>query len=165
MNSIFTRRSIRSFTDKPVSQEDIRYILKAAMAAPSAKNTQPWRFIVIDDRKILDEIPNFHPYSKMLHEAPVAIAVCADTVGSYKGMWVQDCAAATQNMLLAAESKGLGSVWLGVYPTDLVDSVKDLLKTPDNIVPFSIVALGHKVAEKQPNDRYDEEKVHYNSWS
>ncbi len=166
MNSIFTRRSIRKYTNAVVSKDDITYLLKAAMAAPSAGNQQPWQFIVIQDRNILNEIPNFHPYSKMLLEAPLAIVVCGDvSVEKHKGMWVQDCSAATQNILLAAESKNLGAVWLGVYPSEeRVNQVKKLLNLPEEIIPLSIIAVGHPAEQKEPADRYDEGRVHLDKW-
>ncbi|QNO16055.1 nitroreductase family protein [Alkalicella caledoniensis] len=165
MNEIFTRRSIRKYTNEPVSQEDITYLMKAAMAAPSAKNQQPWQFVVIDDRELLEKVPQFHPYSKMLLEAPLAIAVCGDLSGEYGGMWVQDCSAATQNILLAAESKGLGAVWLGIHPIEkLEQQVINLLNLPEGIIPLNLIAVGHPAEKKEPANRYHEAKVHYNKW-
>jgi len=135
LEAIKTRRSIRKFTDKKVSKEDINTLkvskedintlLEAAMQAPSAGNQQPWEFIVIDDRKILDVIPDFHPYSKMLKESPIAILVCGKIDATkYCGYWVQDCSAATQNILLAAHGVGLGAVWLGIYPKIALQQLK-----------------------------------------
>jgi len=166
MEGILTRRSIRKFTNKPVSKEDINDLLKAAMQAPSAGNNQPWYFVVIDDRKILDKIPEFHPYSKMLKEAPVAILVCAKvTTEKYCDYWVQDCSAATQNLLLVAHAKGLGAVWLGVYPIqERVVGITDLLGLPSDVVPLSLTAIGYPSEKKEPVDRYNEEKVKYNKW-
>ncbi|MFN2363312.1 MAG: nitroreductase family protein, partial [Halarsenatibacteraceae bacterium] len=111
---LFDRRSKRSFIDKEVEDEKIKKLLDAAMAAPSAHNKQPWQFVVIKDNEIMDKIMGFHNYSKMLKEASVAIAVCGDK-NAYKDFWVQDCSAATQNLLLMAENLGLGAVWLGMY--------------------------------------------------
>ncbi len=166
MNAIFKRRSIRTYQDKPVAEEHLEKILRAAMAAPSAGNQQPWHFIVIDDRSILKEIPKFHPYANMLNEAPCAIVVCGDTTRErHKSYWVQDCSAATQNMLLMATELGLGSVWLGVYPRDeRVSDLRKLLDIPDHIIPLNIVAIGHPAEEKGPSDRYDKARIHHNKW-
>jgi nitroreductase len=117
--AILSRRSIRKYLPTPVSEHDIHQLLDAAMNAPSSSNGQPWHFVVVSDRKLLDEIPRFHAYSGMLKEAPLAVVVCGDTsLEKTKGVWVQDCSAATQNLLLAARALGLGSVWLGVYPLE-----------------------------------------------
>ena len=111
MNAIFNRRSIRKYINKDISEDIINKIIKAGMAAPSAGNEQPWHFILINDKNILNEIPKFHPYSQMLKEVSCAIVVCGDlSLEKYEGFWVQDCSAATQNMLLMAQELGLGSV-------------------------------------------------------
>ncbi len=166
MEGILTRRSIRKFTDKPVSDNDLNDLLKAAMQAPSAGNKQPWHFIIINDRKILDAITEFHDYSKMLKESPVAILVCGDfETEKYCGYWVQDCSAATQNILLAAHTKGLGAVWLGIYPKqDRIDGIKKLFDLPSNVYPLSVIALGHPNEKKEPANRFNKEKIHYNKW-
>ncbi|MHA1684846.1 MAG: nitroreductase family protein [Candidatus Heimdallarchaeaceae archaeon] len=161
---IFTRRSIRKYKPQPVPKETLEYILRAAMAAPSARNLQPWHFVIIDDRKILNKIPDIQPYTKMLYEAPLAIVVCGDTKIS-EAYWVQDCSAATQNILLAAKNKGLGSVWCGIYPREKrVKALKELLKLPEHIVPLNVVAIGYPNETKPPVDRYDKAKIHYNGW-
>jgi nitroreductase len=136
------------------------------MAAPSAGNQQPWHFIVIEERSLLDEIPLFHPYSTMLKGAPLAVLVCGDLgMEKHKGYWVQDCSAATQNLLLAAHAKGLGAVWLGVYPLEeRIAGVRELLGLPENVVPFAIVALGHPAEQKPPGERYDASRVRRNRW-
>jgi len=166
MNSIFTRRSIRRYTDAPVPEEMLEKILRAGMAAPSAGNEQPWHFVVLTDKNILREIPKFHPYSHMLNHANLAIVVCGDlSAQKYEGYWVQDCSAATQNMLLMAEELGLGSVWLGVYPTeDRVKGMKKLLGLPENIVPFSILPIGYPDEKKDPVDRFNPSRIHRNHW-
>ncbi|AGB40338.1 nitroreductase [Halobacteroides halobius DSM 5150] len=172
MSIIFDRRSIRSYTSEPVSEEEIKYLLQAGMAAPSAMNQQPWEFVVIDDREVLDQIPEFHDYAQMVKEAPVVIAVCGnqedlkfDDPEAAKNYMLQDCSAATQNILLAAEEQGLGSVWLGVYPRKKRrKDVKKLLNLPDKVVPISLVVIGHTNEEKEVNDRYLEEKVHRNQF-
>ena len=166
MEAILSRRSIRKYTDQPISDETIQELLAAAMSAPSAGNEQPWHFVVIKDRKILNEIPNLHPHSGMLKDAPVAIMVCGDLdLQKYEGYWVQDCSAATQNLLVAAQAKGLGGVWLGVYPIeDRVAGLRKMLGMPDNVVPFSLLSIGYPAEEKPPGDRYDASRVHSDQW-
>jgi nitroreductase len=163
---IFSRRSVRLYTSKPVSRQALHEILRAAMSAPSAGNERPWHFIVLTDRAILDEIPKFHPYSAMLKYAQAAILVCGDlTLERHAGYWVLDCAAATQNMLLAAHAKGLGAVWCGVYPTeDRVQNLRQLLKLPEHVVPFSLVPLGFPAEVKETPDRFEGSRVHENKW-
>ncbi|MFW5790945.1 MAG: nitroreductase family protein [Bacillota bacterium] len=158
---LFNRRSKRSFIDKDVDDNKIKKLLEAAMAAPSAHNKQPWQFVVIRDNEIMDKIMEFHKYSKMLEEAPVAIAVCGDK-NAYKDFWVQDCSAATQNLLLMAENLGLGAVWLGVYPVEeYYPKLADLLELPDDLIPLNVIAIGYSDKESKRRDRYDESKVHY----
>jgi nitroreductase len=144
----------------------INQILKAAMAAPSAGNRQTWEFLIIKDRKVLDSIPDIHPYTKMSQEAPVAILVCGNLERSDgRGFWIQDCAAASQNILLAANSLGLGSVWCGVYPKeDLTDSFKKKFNLPENVFPVSYIPIGFPAEDKPPADRYDEKKIHHEKW-
>mgnify|MGYP001283425713 CR=1 FL=1 len=166
MNAIFTRRSIRKYTGEEVAWEKIEQILRAGMAAPSAGNEQPWHFVVLDDRNVLDEIPKFHPYSQMLKEARCAIVVCADlSLQRYEGYWVQDCSAAAQNMLLMAEELGLGSVWLGVYPVeDRVKALKKLLGLPENVIPLCILPIGYPAERKEPANRFQPSRIHKNRW-
>lgn len=167
MEAILTRRSIRKFTDWQVSRDLIREVLEAAMSAPSAGNEQPWHFVVIDDRPILDEIPKIHPHTAMVNEAPVAILVCGDlNLEKYKGFWVQDCSAATQNLLLAAHAKGLGAVWTGFYPVeDRVLGMQRLLGLPEHVIPLALVPIGYPAQKAGRQDRYREERVHYNNWT
>jgi nitroreductase len=166
MDVILGRRSIRKYTAEPVADEQVKRLLEAGMAAPSAHNRQPWHFIVIDDKATLLEIPKFHKYSKMLEQAPLAIVVCGDLeLEAGTGFWVQDCAAATQNILLAAKAMRLGAVWLGAYPNEgIVKSLRSLLKVPERNVPFCIISVGHPMEEKPPANRYDVGRVHRNLW-
>ena len=167
MEAIFTRRSIRSFTSEPVSDEQITKLLMAAMAAPSAGNEQPWEFIVVHERAALEEITQFHQYSQMLKEAPVAIIVCADPGRSKYPFdyWIQDCAAATQNILLAAVTAGLGTCWLGIYPQpERVEALRQIFGVPDSIVPFAVVAVGYSAKELRMSNRFDEKRVHIEKW-
>lgn len=166
MNAIFSRRSIRRYTAEPVSDELVRHFLAAAMQAPSAGDQRPWHFVVIRERVILNAIPQVHPHSLMLKTAPVAILICGDeSLQKHPGYWVQDCAAATENILLAVEEKGLGGVWLGVYPRhDRVDGIRQLLNIPADIIPFSLVSIGHPAEKKPAQDRFDPKRVHADRW-
>lgn len=164
IKTIFTRRSIRKYSPKPVSEENIKTILEAAMAAPSSSNRKPWHFIVVTDRVILDKLAKVHPYGKMLFDAPLCIAVCGDNTIS-PGSWVQDCSAATENLLLAVTALGLGAVWLGVYPRESrVGPISKVLKIPDHVIPLNLVSIGHPGEEKEPRTQYDEERVHNEHW-
>lgn len=164
LEAILSRRSIRKYTDRPVPEETVKELLKAAMSAPSANNVQPWEFVVITERKLLDAIPEVHPYSKMLKEAPLAIVVCGDSQKQER-YWPQDCAAATQNILVAARALGLGAVWLGVYPRDdRVAGLAKLLGIPGPFVPLCVISIGYPAEEKPPSNRYDEAKIHRNGW-
>jgi nitroreductase len=164
IQTIFSRRSIRKYSDEPVSESDIRTLLEAAMAAPSASNRKPWHFVVVGERGMLDRLGEAHPYGKMLFEAPLCIAVCGDTRIA-ELYWVQDCAAATENLLLAATALGLGAVWLGVYPrANRVAAIRDVLELPEALVPLSLVSIGHPAEEKEPRTQYDQARVHRNRW-
>ncbi len=167
---ILTRRSVREYSQKNVEDEKIKIILKAAMQAPSSRNSQPWHFIVVKKREILDEMARIHPYGKMLHRAKAAIVVCADPKlnKSRKMLWPQDCAAATQNILLASRCLGIGSVWLGVYPyEDRMRGIAELLGIPEDIVVFSVVSLGYPLEENafyEAENRYKKDRIHWDSW-
>ncbi len=166
LENLLTRRSVRSFTNEEIPPETITNLLKAAMQAPSSNNGQPWHFVVVDKREILDKISTFHPHSKMTLQAPAAIFVCAYVPqGKLYEMWIQDCAAASENILLAAHSLGLGGVWLGVHPREeRVNGVVELLGLPEDIKPFSIIVLGYPAEAPRSVDRFNAEKVHYNGW-
>jgi nitroreductase len=167
IEALFSRRSIRKYKPDPIPEGALRELLEAAMSAPSAGNQQPWHFVIIHDRKILDEIPTFHPHSQMLKEAPIAVLVCGDLkLEKHIGYWVQDCAAATENLLLAVHAKGLGGVWLGIYPReDRVAALRKLLGIPEHVIPFSLVPVGYPAESKPPRpDRYNAMKIHHDKW-
>jgi len=166
LECIHTRRSIRKYLDKDVPDDLIKQILEAAMTAPSAGNQQPWQFVVITDRILLDKIPEFHEYAQMCKEAHLAILVCADISSlRHEGMWEQDCSAATQNILLAAHALGLGAVWCGVYPRELkMKGFTQLLKIPEKIIPFSLIPIGYTTQKSGRVERYNKEKIHNNNW-
>ncbi len=166
MNAIFQRRSIRKYTSQQVAEERIEQLLRAGMAAPSAGNEQPWEFVVIRDRAVLNEIPKFHAFSKMLPEAGCAIVVCGDlNRDQFNGFWVQDCSAAAQNILLMAQELGLGAVWLGVYPDQSrVQPLAKLLRLPQNIVPLCILSVGYPAENRGEIDRFDPDRIHKDRW-
>ena len=167
IDAILTRRSIRSYKSEAVSEQTIETLLRAAMAAPSAWNEQPWEFVVIQDREMLDRIPDIHPHAQMAKEAPLAIVVCCDMEREkLKGLWVQDCSASTENLLLAAHASGLGAVWCGVYPDEgRVADVRTFLSIPETVIPFGLLVIGHPNEEKPPSDRYEASRVHHERWT
>jgi len=166
IEAILTRRSIRQYTEKSVPEELIYKILEAAMCAPSARNYQPWHFIVVTDRSMLDKIPEVHPYAEMLRQSPLAILVCGDKEIEPNSDYInQNCSAATENLLLAAYALGLGAVWLGVFPQkSRVEGLTRLFCLPENITPVSLVSIGYPAEIKPNENRFNEERIHYNKW-
>jgi nitroreductase len=164
IDAILARRSIRRYTDETVSDADVRTLLEAGMSAPSGSNKKPWHFVTITDRSKLDALAESAPYWKMLAEAPLAIVVCGDPAISEK-YWDQDGVAATENILIAVSMMGLGAVWLGCHPTpERMDSVRSIVGVPKNIVPITVLSIGHPAEEKEPRTQYDEERVHREQW-
>jgi nitroreductase len=166
LKAIYTRRSIREYQDKQISEELITIILKAGMMAPSARNQQPWEFVIITAAEIREKIPVVCPFAKMIVAAPLAILICGNLkVETAQGYWVIDCAAATQNMLLAAHALGLGAVWTGVYPREeRMDGLTELLDLPEYILPHSLVVFGYPDQQPEHPDRFKPERIHYNGW-
>jgi len=166
MDAILLRRSIRKYTSKPVPEGVVRDILKAAMSAPSAGDERPWEFIVIRDKNILEELMKVHPYAQMLNETSVAIVVCGHVKTEvYSDFWVQGCAAATENILIEATAKGLGCVWLGIYPMqDRVSGIKKLLGIPEDVMPLALVPLGYPAEKKKAENRFDVCRIHDDKW-
>jgi nitroreductase len=164
--AILTRRSIRQYKDQIVDEETQKKLLQAAMQAPSARNTQAWQFVIINDRQTLLDISNIHPYADMLKQAPLAIAVCGDfQLEENVDYLALNCAAVTENILLAAHSFGLGAVWLAIHPRKKrIKDLREILDLPDDIIPISLVAVGHKKDSKGLVDRFNPEKIHYNRW-
>ncbi|MBS3806770.1 MAG: nitroreductase family protein [Bacteroidales bacterium] len=165
-DGLITRRSIRAFKPDPIDREQVDEIIRAGMYAPSAVNCQPWHFIVIDDRSLMDRIMQIHPYAGMLAEAQYAVLICGDqNLEHGPGYWVVDCGAATQNMLLAAHAKGVGSVWLGLHPREKrKEGIRELFELPGHIQPFALIALGYPNEQKPVPERFKKERIHYNRW-
>jgi len=165
IDAILTRRSIRHFNPQPVPEEEIQVLLKAAMYAPSAGNAQPWHFVVIDERAVLDEVPKFHDYSSFIQEAPLAILICADKDLAKPERWIQDCSAAAENLLLAAHARGLGGCWIGIQPVpERIEGITRLVNLPDKIQPACLIAVGYP-AKTPPNpERFRPERIHHNRW-
>lgn len=166
LEAIFTRRSIRKYLDQSVPENLVERLLAAAMQAPSARNQQPWQFVVIDDREILAKVPGFMPNAAMASQAPLGILVCGDlSLEKSEGYWVVDCAAAVENILLAAHALGLGAVWTGVYPREArMEGLRQLVGLPKNVMAHSLVVLGFPDEEVMPADRYRAERVRKNRW-
>ena len=167
IDTILSRRSIRHYTGDPIADADINDLLRAAMAAPSAGNEQPWHFILLTERQLLDAVPAIHPHAAMTAAAPAAILACGEpALEKYPGFWVQDLAAAVQNLLLAAHGKGLGAVWCGIYPDPArMAAFRTLLDIPQTILPFALIPVGHPAEEKATIDRHRPERVHKNGWA
>ncbi len=166
LDNIFARKSVRSYTDEPVSPEQVETILKAAMAAPSGMNMQPWRFVVVTDQKVKDKLAV--GFNKMIAKAPVVIIVCGKTtnkLGAPNKNWTADCAASTENLLLAVEALGLGAVWTACYPyEDRMNPTVEALGLPENISPYCIVPIGHPAGNDKPKDKWNPENIHYEKW-
>lgn len=163
---IHTRRSIRVYQNKPVPEEAITKLLAAAMAAPSAYNRQPWEFVVITNREILDVIPTINPNAEMAKDAPLAILICGNLeLESSSGYWVVDCAAAVQNLLLCAHALGLGAVWTGTYPKEeRMDGYTTLFDLPDHVLPHTVVVIGYPDEQPPHENRFKPERIHRNRW-
>lgn len=169
IETIMTRTSIRSFTDKAVSADTIEMLLRAGMAAPTAVNKQPWHFVVINERAKLDELGGNGRQSQMWHESTLAIAVCGNMDKALEGpaqaFWVQDCSAATENILLAAKALGLGAVWTGCYPMEeRMANVSQVLNLPENIIPLCVIVMGYPNEQPEPKDKWKPENVSYNTF-
>lgn len=167
INNIMTRTSIRQYTDETVSKADIETMLRAGMAAPTAVNRQPWHFVAVTDKAKLAELAGRR--GGMIKQAGVAIVVCGNMDKAMQGpgqaFWVQDCSAATENILLAANAIGLGAVWTGCYPMDdRVTEVSKTLKLPETIVPLCVIAIGHPAEQPAPKDKWKPENVSYNEF-
>jgi len=164
--ALYTRRSVRKYTDKAVPLEWIEESVKAAMFAPSAKNQQPWEFIIITEKKFMDDVPSFSPHAAMSKGASAGVLICFNKeYETAEGFFPQDLGAATQNMLLSLHANGLGAVWTGVYPReDRVAGFSKALNLPENVIPYAFVIIGYPESEPPKVDRFKKERVHYNKW-
>lgn len=164
--AIFTRRSIRKFMELPVSKDDENLILKAAMLAPSACNEQPWHFVCIRDQSTREQLSHVSPYTHMAADAPLVIIVCGDlSLEKAAGMWVQDCSAAIENLLLAARGKNLGSVWCGIHPEkDRETKTREILGIPENVIPLGMISIGHPAQHFSEAARFNEDRIHREKW-
>lgn len=167
LDNIATRTSVRDYEARPVEKEKIEKMLRAAMAAPTAMNKQPWHFVVVDQRNVLDALAGANPYAKMLKKAPLAIVVCGNTdkmiEGGGRDFWIQDASAATENLLLAAHAMGLGAVWTGAYPSEeRCISISKVLSLSDNLIPLNMIVVGYPAEHPQPKQKFKEENVSYN---
>lgn len=162
--SILKRRSIRKFKKDAVSNEQVETLLQAAMAAPSARNMQPWEFYVVSDSKTLEKLRNIS--RNFEYESPLNIIVCGNTSRSItkndNDFWIQDCSAAVENILLAATELSLGTLWCGVYPVlERSNAIKEILGLNDDIIPLALIHVGYPDEEKEPRTQYNPEYVHY----
>jgi nitroreductase len=169
LSVIHSRKSVRHYTGEPVSKDDLTTLMKAGMAAPSAVNKQPWVFIAVTDPGTLEKLAAELPYTKMIVQAKACIVVCGDMSRALSGVerefWIQDCSAASENILLAAESLGLGAVWSGMYPLqERVKHVRAVLGLPDTIVPLNVIAVGHPAGVEKPQDKFDPARIHWEKW-
>jgi nitroreductase len=164
LDIIFSRRSIRQFTPEPVDQETLTLLLKAAMAAPTACNSQPWEFIVVTEGDTLDCIRAKLPFAR--YNNPAAIVVCGNPEIAHntaaREYWVQDCSAATENILIAAAGMGLGAVWIGIHPyASRIKLLRETLGIPEHVTPLCLVSVGHPAERKDPRTQYDEHRVYW----
>lgn len=166
LTAIATRRSVRQFTPEPVSDEELETLLRAAMAAPSAGNQQPWRFMVTRNPDVLARMAVATQYAAPVGRAPLGIVVLADTRDNkHPGYWVEDCSAAVENLLLAAHAIGLGTVWIGVHPhPEREAAVRELAEAPEGFAALCMIAVGHPEAPGPQVDRYHPEWVRVDRW-
>ena len=177
LDVIFSRKSVRSYTDQPVTDEQVETMLRAAMAAPTGMNVQPWRFVVVRDQAVKEKLAG--PRGGMIAQAPVVFVICGETTLMRKpfgqpdaeavevenGNWTQDCSAATENLLLAAEALGLGAVWTAAHPyADRVNPIREALGLPENVTPLCVVPCGYPAGDDQPKDKWKPENIHYDKW-
>ena len=166
LQALKTRRSIRKYQNKKIPQNIINDIIHCAMYSPSAFDYQPWHFIIVDKKKIFEDILKVAAHAEMIKEASYAVILCGDIkLEENIGLLIQDISAATENLLLAAHSYGLGAVWVGIYPfDDITRGIKKLFNLPGNIVPVSMAVLGYPGETPEQPERFKKERLHYNVW-
>lgn len=166
---IAQRKSVRHYTNKPVSRETLELLLKAGMAAPTAADKRPWAFVVLSEASQRQAVAGILPFGRMLAGAQAAIVVCGLPRKSLPGIesefWIQDCSAASENILLAAEALGLGAVWIGVYPLpERVQTLQKILGLPKEVVPLNVISLGYPTGVEKPKDKFQPANIHWNRW-
>jgi nitroreductase len=168
LSVIHNRKSVRNFNGEPVTQDLLEILLKAAMAAPSAVNCQPWEFILITDRKTLDKLGDALPYTKMIYKAGAAIVVCGIPAKAHKNFVeyaIIDSTLASQNILLAAETIGIGAIWTAAYPyPDRMESVRSILNIPSDAIPLNVIPIGHPTGQDVRKEKFDPKKIHWDRW-
>ena len=164
--AIKTRRSVRTYTDAPVSDVLVEEVLRCGMQAPSACNEQPWQFVVVRDKALLAQVGAINPYAAYAKSAPLAILVAGDKgLDKCGGYWIEDCSACAQNMLLAAHALGLGAVWTGIYPLpERIAGFQKLFALPEAVIPMALLVVGHPASTPAPQDRFRDERVHNEKW-
>lgn len=169
ISDIMTRTSVRAYTDRKVDKATVDTLLRAAMAAPTAANKQPWRFVVVDKPELLQTISENMKNMKMAREAQLAVVLCGDTTvclpGEARDFWIQDVSAASENLLLAAHAVGLGAVWCGIYPAqDRVKDFSEWLHLPSTLIPMACICIGYPSGNPTPKDKWQPDYIRYNSW-
>ena len=169
IKNIMTRVSVREFTGEKISEAQLDTLLRAAMAAPSAINRQPWAFIVVTDEAKIAQLGEALPYSRCSNKPAVAIIPCGDLSKAIEGemgaFWINDVSAATENLLLAAHAMGLGAVWTGLHPDmNRAKLVQEMLGLPEHIIPLCVVPVGVPAEQPEIKDKYKTENIHYNAW-
>ena len=165
LDNIFSRKSVRSYTEETVTPQQVETMLRAAMSAPSGLNVQPWRFVVVTEQATKEKLAG--GFNKMIAKAPVVFVVCGQTIrnGQPNGNWTADCAAAAENLLLAAEAQGLGAVWTACYPyDDRMNPAIEALGLPEDVKPYCIIPVGHPAGKDKPKDKWKPENIHYEKW-
>ena len=168
--TIFSRKSVRNYVEATVPPETLEFLVRAGMAAPSAMDRRPWEFIIINDKTVVKKLNDALPHAKMAEKAGHAIVVAGNIEkqagGKDSTFWIMDCSAAVENILIAAESLGLGAVWTAVYPNaDRLKPVIETLGLPSNIVPLAFIPVGKPDESDKPKEKFDKEKIHWNHWS
>ena len=168
LKTIFDRKSVRHFKGGEISRDTLELIVKAGMAAPTGKNIQPWQFVVVTDKAKLNQMADSLPNAKMLREASAAIIVCGMDAKEFENgspYWMLDCSNASENILLAIESLGLGGLWTAGWPyDDRMDPIRKILNIPANVIPLNVIPIGYPTGEDKPKDKFKPERIHWDTW-
>ncbi|MCG8471401.1 MAG: nitroreductase family protein [Desulfobacterales bacterium] len=169
LQTLHSRTSVRKYTDRPLSNEELETLIKAGMAAPTAGNKQPWAFLVITEKETLKALADCLPYAGFTKDAPAAIVVCGDPKKGFQGeeepLWIQDCSAATENILIACEAMGLGATWTAVHPlAEREESVRKILGIPGGVIPFNVIPVGEPAHRPKPKEKWNPDNLHWERW-